>query len=165
MDRKTEVVKTVPVSARLADRVGDAKWATERATSNMSIDQPDAQPDIAEVVVNLRTVIAQIGDAAAPVIPPATGSVRVEPVVAHGALNSMAVLLGALRDISERGANLDAQQTRLLGVAAQQGRLVVAALHDLGLRLPAGATGILDDLDEEARRRHAAADMAPGESG
>lgn len=122
---------------------------------------PDVEPDLAEVIVNLRTVIAQVGDAAEAVTPPTAAPDPLEPVVTHGALNSMAVLLGALRDISEQGANLTPDQTRLLGVAAEQGRMVVAALHDLDLRLPAGATGVLDDLDEETRRRHGAADITP----
>ena len=126
----------------------------------MSLNQPDVEPDLTEVIANLRTVIAQVGDAAESVTPP-THTDPLEPLVAHGALNSMAVLLGALRDISERGANLDPEQTHLLGVAAEQGRLVVAALHDLDLRLPVGATGVLDDLDEEARRRHDSADAPP----
>lgn len=127
----------------------------------MSTSQPEVEPELAEVIVNLRTVIAQVGDAAESVTPPTPGPDPLEPVVAHGALNSMAVLLGALRDISERGANLDPEQTRLLGVAAEQGRMVVAALHDLDLRLPVGATGVLDDLDEETRRRHRSVDGAP----
>lgn len=129
--------------------------------SSMSFSPPNVEPDLAEVIINLRTVIAQVGDAAEAVTPPTAAPDPLEPVVAHGALNSMAVLLGALRDISERGANLDAEQTRLLGVAAEQGRMVVAALHDLDLRLPVGATGVLDDLDEESRRRHGSADIEP----
>lgn len=127
----------------------------------MSSSQPEVEPELAEVIVNLRTVIAQVGDAAESISPPTADPDPLEPVVAHGALNSMSVLLGALRDISERGSNLDAVQTRLLGVAAEQGRLVVAALHDLDLRLPAGATGVLDDLDEETRRRHGSAEFTP----
>ena len=127
----------------------------------MSTSQREVEPDLAEVIVNLRTVIAQVGDAAESVTPPTPSPDPLEPVVAHGALNSMAVLLGALRDISEQGANLSPDQTRLLGVAAEQGRMVVAALHDLDLRLPVGATGVLDDLDEESRRRHRSADVTP----
>jgi len=127
----------------------------------MSTNEPDAEPDLAEVLINLRTVIAQVGDATESVSPRTADPDPLEPVVAHGALNSMAVLLGALRDISERGSNLDGEQTRLLGVAAEQGRMVVAALHDLDLRLPVGATGVLDDLDEEARLRHGPADVQP----
>ncbi|GAC1598216.1 MAG: hypothetical protein NVS3B21_23530 [Acidimicrobiales bacterium] len=129
--------------------------------SIMSMDQTGVVSDESEAASNLRSVIVRVGDATESVNPPTDDRDPFEAVMAHGALNSMAVLLDALRIVSDHPANLDEEQVRLLAVAAEQGRMVMAALLDLDLRLPLGATGVLADLDEGARLRHQARDVTP----
>lgn len=72
--------------------------------------------------------------------------------MAHGLLNSMAVVLGALT-LLEDGDQLTAEDREdLIRRAVHQATFVAASLKDMVLGLPPGATALLEELDRERHR-------------
>jgi len=89
-----------------------------------------------------------------------TGVNRSDPtvgVLAHGLLNSMAVVAGVLQILGERWDDLDeAGRRSLLERGQRQATLVMGMLTDLVTGLPLGALTTLDEIDAEAHHRHQA---------
>ena len=77
-------------------------------------------------------------------------------VVAHGLLNSMAVIVGALKTLSTHWDRLtDQQRQHMLHQGTEQANLISESLRDLVLGLPLGASMMLKELDlQAAERRH-----------
>jgi hypothetical protein len=80
-------------------------------------------------------------------------------VMAHGLLNSMAVIVGAMTTLRDQPALDDAARRFLLERSLAHTELVAAMLKDLAQGLPLGATAILEEIDlRSARRRRVGAD-------
>jgi len=80
-------------------------------------------------------------------------------VVAHGLLNSMAVVMGALTTLTNHWDRLDEESRgQFLNSGIEQAQLVTGTLRDLVMGLPLGATRLLEELDLEATERRRAAD-------
>ena len=74
-------------------------------------------------------------------------------VMAHGLLNSMAVVTGTLITINEH-PDIEPESLRyMLERARAHADLVSASLKDLAQGLPMGATAVLEDLDQRSTRR------------
>jgi hypothetical protein len=66
-------------------------------------------------------------------------------VIAHGLLNSMAAIIGAL-DTIERIDGVDAPTAEILTIAKRQARFVMDGLRDLVMGLPDDARRMLDEM-------------------
>ena len=78
----------------------------------------------------------------------------VSGVMAHGLLNSMAVIVGTLTTLADHWGRLDDPlRQELLQRGVDQAQFVTDTLRDLVLGLPVGASSILEELDVEAGRR------------
>ena len=74
-------------------------------------------------------------------------------VMAHGLLNSMAVVAGTLTTIAEH-PEMDAEaRDYMIDRALAHADLVSASLKDLAQGLPMGATAVLEELDQRTARR------------
>lgn len=74
-------------------------------------------------------------------------------VVAHGLLNSMAIIGGAARTLQESWTTLPAvERDRLLRMIAEQASHVAAMLGDLARGLPVGVLQELEALSEGHQR-------------
>lgn len=83
-------------------------------------------------------------------------------VVAHGLLNSMAVVVGALTTLANRWDRLDEESRRqFLHSGIEQAQLVTGTLRDLVMGLPLGATRLLEELDLEATERRLSGETRP----
>ena len=84
-------------------------------------------------------------------------------VMAHGLLNSMAVVSGTLTTIAEH-PEIELEALRyMLDRALAHADLVAASLKDLAQGLPLGATAVLEELDQRTtRRRRVVIDEAAG---
>jgi hypothetical protein len=78
-------------------------------------------------------------------------------VVAHGLLNSMAVVMGALTTLTNHWDRLGEDTRReFLDNGIEQAQLVTGTLRDLVMGLPLGATRLLEELDLESTERRQA---------
>jgi hypothetical protein len=72
-------------------------------------------------------------------------------VIAHGLLNSMAAIVGALETI-ERINGPEAPAAELVAIAKRQARFVMDGLRDLVMGLPDDARRMLDELSSNEHR-------------
>lgn len=78
----------------------------------------------------------------------------VSAVMAHGLLNSMAVIIGTLTTLADHWPRLqDPMREELLQRGLEQAQFVTDTLRDLVLGLPVGASSLLEELDAESSRR------------
>ncbi|GAC1378231.1 MAG: hypothetical protein NVSMB4_07840 [Acidimicrobiales bacterium] len=78
-------------------------------------------------------------------------------VVAHGLLNSMAVVVGTMTTLADHWPRIDdAARDELLSRGKEQALFVTDTLRDLVMGLPLGASSLLEELDEESERRRSA---------
>ncbi|GAC1586871.1 MAG: hypothetical protein NVS3B21_01300 [Acidimicrobiales bacterium] len=75
-------------------------------------------------------------------------------VVAHGLLNSMAVVVGTMTTLADHWSRIDeAARADLLSRGVEQALFVTDTLRDLVMGLPLGASSLLEELGEESERR------------
>ena len=75
-------------------------------------------------------------------------------VVAHGLLNSMAVVVGTMTTLADHWPRIDeTSRTDLLSRGIEQALFVTDTLRDLVMGLPLGASSLLEELGEESERR------------